>query len=58
MGASTVDMNVLRGEPDPLWEHTAGRYLLAVFVLLVLVAGLVALTLVLLRRLDPVRSRR
>ncbi len=58
MGATTVDMNVLRGEADPLWEHTAGRYLLAVVVLLALVGALVALTALLLRRLDPIRARR
>jgi ABC-type uncharacterized transport system permease subunit len=58
MGASTADMNLLRPQADPLWEHTAGRWLLAAFLLLVLTGALVAVTAVLLRRLDPVRARR
>jgi ABC transport system ATP-binding/permease protein len=58
MGASTADMNVLRAEPDPLWEHEAARYVLAVLVLVTLVGVLVGLTALLLRRLDPVRARR
>ncbi|MDN5930829.1 MAG: ATP-binding cassette domain-containing protein [Pseudonocardia sp.] len=58
MGAGTVDMNVLRPSPDPLWEHTAGRWLLAVLMLGLIVAVLVAVTALLLRRLDPIRARR
>lgn len=58
MGASTADLNLLRPQADPLWEHAAGRWLLAAFVLVVLTGALVALTAVLLRRLDPVRARR
>lgn len=58
MGAGTVDMNVLRSSPDPLWEHTAGRWLLAALVLGLIVAVLLAVTALLLRRLDPIRARR
>lgn len=58
MGSTTIDMNRLQTDPDPLWEHTAGQWVLAVVVLLAIVAVLVALTAVLLRRLDPVRARR
>lgn len=58
MGATTVDMNVLRADPDPLWEHAAGRWLLAALVLVLIVAVLTAVTALLLRRLDPIRSRR
>ncbi|GAA2547264.1 ATP-binding cassette domain-containing protein [Pseudonocardia hydrocarbonoxydans] len=58
MGASTVDMNTLIGDPDPLWEHTAGQWLLSAGALLLISAVLVTLTAVLLRRLDPVRARR
>ncbi len=57
MGASTVDLNpALRTGPDPLWEHTAGRWLLGAGVLVALAAVLVGLTAWLLRRLDQVRG--
>ncbi|MCX6463407.1 MAG: ATP-binding cassette domain-containing protein [Pseudonocardiales bacterium] len=58
MGASTVDMNALRGEADPLWEHSAGIWVLDASVLVVITAVLVVGTSVLLRRLDPIRARR
>jgi ABC transport system ATP-binding/permease protein len=56
MGAVTADLNVTsRAGADPLWEHSAGRWLLALGVLAGLVAVLVGLTALLLRRLDPAR---
>ncbi|MBC8091634.1 MAG: ABC transporter permease, partial [Pseudonocardia sp.] len=59
MGASTLDLNLTtRGGPDALWEHTAGRWLLAAFMLTLIAAVLVTATALLLRRLDPIRARR
>ncbi|WP_300007952.1 ATP-binding cassette domain-containing protein [Pseudonocardia sp.] len=59
MGASTIDLNVTaRGGPDALWEHSAGRWLLAAGMLLLIAVILIAVTALLLRRLDPVRARR
>jgi ABC transport system ATP-binding/permease protein len=56
MGAATADLNVTsRAGADPLWEHSAGRWLLALGVLAGLVVVLVGVTAVLLRRLDPAR---
>ena len=58
MGSTTIDMNLMRSEPDPLWEHEVGRWVLAVFVLLVITAALIVITGLLLRRLDPIKTRR
>jgi ABC transport system ATP-binding/permease protein len=56
MGASTIDLNpTVRGGPDPLWEHAAGRWLLAVGVLAAQLVVLLGLASWLLRRQDPVR---
>ncbi len=56
MGASTIDLNTnVRGDPDPLWEHTSGTWLLAVGVLAVQLAVLLGVAAWLLRRQDPVR---
>ncbi|WP_314172957.1 ABC transporter ATP-binding protein/permease [Streptomyces winkii] len=56
MGA-TADMNTLlpweRGNPDPLWEHTAGTYVLDMAVLLGLGVALVFVVARLLRRHEP-----
>jgi ABC-type multidrug transport system ATPase subunit len=56
MGA-TADMNTLlpweKGNPDPLWEHTAGTYVLDMIVLLGLGVGLVFVVARLLRRHEP-----
>ncbi|MBW0114991.1 FHA domain-containing protein [Pseudonocardia abyssalis] len=58
MGSSTVDMNALLADPDPLWEHTSQQWLLAAGALVAIMVVLVVLTSVLLRRLDPVRAKR
>ena len=56
MGASTIDLNVTaRGGPDPLWDHTAGDWLLSVGALLTITLVLMAATAWFLRRLDPAR---
>jgi hypothetical protein len=57
MGASTIDLNptVRSGGPDPLWEHTAGRWLLAVGVLAAQLVVLLGVAAWLLRSQDPVR---
>jgi ABC transport system ATP-binding/permease protein len=56
MGASTIDLNpTVRGGPDPLWEHAAGRWLLAIGVLGAQLVVLLGLAAWLLRRQDPVR---
>ncbi|SCK21958.1 FHA modulated ABC efflux pump with fused ATPase and integral membrane subunits [Streptomyces sp. WMMB 322] len=56
MGA-TADMNTLlpweKGNPDPLWEHTAGTYVLDMTVLLGLGIALVFVVAKLLRRHEP-----
>ncbi|MCH6159552.1 ABC transporter ATP-binding protein/permease [Streptomyces marispadix] len=56
MGA-TADMNTLlpweKGNPDPLWEHTAGTYVLDMIVLLGLGVALVFVVARLLRRHEP-----
>ncbi|QPP11051.1 FHA domain-containing protein [Streptomyces bathyalis] len=56
MGA-TADMNTLlpweKGNPDPLWEHTAGTYVLDMAVLLGLGIALVFVVARLLRRHEP-----
>jgi ABC-type multidrug transport system ATPase subunit/pSer/pThr/pTyr-binding forkhead associated (FHA) protein len=56
MGASTIDLNpTVRGDPDPLWEHAAGPWLLAVGVLAAQLVVLLGAAAWLLRRQDPVR---
>jgi ABC-type multidrug transport system ATPase subunit len=56
MGASTVDLNPnVRGDPDPLWEHASGPWLLAVGVLAAQLLVLLGIAARLLRRQDPVR---
>ncbi|MGH3585339.1 MAG: ABC transporter permease, partial [Pseudonocardia sp.] len=56
MGASTVDLSPLvRGDPDPLWEHTSSTWLLAVGVLAAQLVVLLGLATWLLHRQDPVR---
>lgn len=54
---STADMNTLlpweKGNPDPLWEHTAGTYALDMGVLLGLGVVLVFVVARLLRRHEP-----
>ncbi|OEU88494.1 ABC transporter ATP-binding protein [Streptomyces abyssalis] len=56
MGA-TADMNTLlpweKGNPDPLWDHTAGTYVLDMAVLLGLGVALVFVVARLLRRHEP-----
>jgi ABC transport system ATP-binding/permease protein len=56
MGAVTIDLNVTgRGAPDPLWEHTVGRWLMAAGALVAITLVLVGATAWFLRRLDPAR---
>jgi ABC-type multidrug transport system ATPase subunit len=56
MGASTIDLSpTVRGDPDPLWEHTSGTWLLAVGVLAAQLVVLLGVAAWLLRRQDPVR---
>lgn len=61
MGASTVGIPSGQGPPyavrDPLWEHTAGTWLFDAAALTVVTVLFVALTVLLLRRLDPKRAR-
>jgi ABC transport system ATP-binding/permease protein len=56
MGASTIDLNAVgRSGPDPLWEHTAGDWLLAAGALTTITLVLVGATAWFVRRLDPAR---
>ena len=56
MGAATLDLNpTRRTEPDALWRHEAGAWLLAAGMHAVLGLVLVGVTTWLLRRLDPAR---
>ena len=56
MGAATIDLNpIVRGDPDPLWEHAPGPWLLAVGALAAQLVVLLGLAAWLVRRQDPVR---
>jgi hypothetical protein len=56
MGASTIDLNPnVRGDPDPLWEHASGPWMLAVGVLAAQLVVMLGVAAWLLRRQDPVR---
>jgi len=48
----------VRGDADPTWEHTAQTWLFDAGALVLLSAAYVALTWVLLARLDPRPARR